>query len=407
VQATKSDTVRHWNYAGICIKKGRTPMINLLGRTKHAPLAAALLLAAMPGRPQTKVSLRQLEANGFSSGCVVATSGVLSTQACGSAGDAGGYSVLSFSSTPVFPVTKNTGQSWLLTLAGDVTTSTVDTSALTNSGRPIVTLRLCQDQSGAHAFAWPASVLNHGTVDPHPGSCSTQTFVFDGTNFQALGNLLVTGAGADGITLPGSTSGATTIQASPTAGGTLTLPPRTATVATTAGSLASGHCAQYDASGNLTDAGAGCAGGGGAGPFLTTNLSANLSLSGAGGYQNLTWSGTVEDTSAGSMWSSAHGDRMIAPAAGHYQADCAAYDINNTNYELAAQHYSSSGVLDTAMGAGTASAASLPPATFTHVSWTFPMLAGDWLVCAVYLNTGQNPNFNRYYTFGQMKRLGN
>jgi hypothetical protein len=53
-----------------------------------------LFLTAIPGLAQTKVSLRRLEANGFPNGCVVATSGALATQACGSgsgAGDAVGF----------------------------------------------------------------------------------------------------------------------------------------------------------------------------------------------------------------------------------------------------------------------------------------------------------------------------
>ncbi len=253
-------------------------------RIPGGKLPLALFIFTLTGLSQTKISLRQLDANGFSNGCVVATSSRLSTQACGSGtatGDGAGYTVVSFSSTPIFPVTKNTGQSFLLTLTADVASSTTDTTGITNSGRPMVTFRLCQDGSGSHVFAWPTSVLNHGTVDPTPNSCSTQTFVFDGTNFQPLGNLLVTGVSGDGVTLPGSTTGTTKLQASPAASGTLTLPARTATLATTLGTSTTGHCAQYDSSGNLVDSGTGCGSGiGGSSvtpnpPFLLTVGSAN------------------------------------------------------------------------------------------------------------------------------------
>lgn len=48
----------------------------------------------------------------------------------------------------------------------------------------------------------------------------------------------------------------------PTSTRTLTIPDRTATLATTSGTLTSGNCAKFDASGNIVDHGSACGGGG-------------------------------------------------------------------------------------------------------------------------------------------------
>ncbi len=154
--------------------------------------------------------------------------------ACGSGGsgtgDAAGYTTVSFSATPTFSVTKNTGQTFLITLTGNVTSSTMDTSGITGSGRPIVTFRIVQDATGSRTFVWPTNVQNAGTVDGTASAASTQTFVWDGTNFQALGVLVVTGPAGSAITLSGSSSGSTTVQPSAAASGTLTLPAATDTL---------------------------------------------------------------------------------------------------------------------------------------------------------------------------------
>jgi hypothetical protein len=73
------------------------------------------------------------------------------------------------------------------------------------------------------------------------------------------------GATQGSLLFAGSTSGATTITGQAVASGTLTLPARTANVATTVGALTNGHCVSIDASGNLVDAGGTCTTGGGGG----------------------------------------------------------------------------------------------------------------------------------------------
>lgn len=147
-------------------------------------------------------------------------SGIVTT----GSGDPTGYTTVTFSATPTFTVTKNTGQAFLITVSANVTGSTIDISGITNSGRTIIAIRVCQDGSGSHTFVWPATAVNHGTVDASASACSTQSFWFDGTNFQALGPLFVTGPAGGAITLPGSTSGNTVLQPNAVASGTVILP---------------------------------------------------------------------------------------------------------------------------------------------------------------------------------------
>jgi len=82
-------------------------------------------------------------------------------------------------------------------------------------------------------------------------------FNFNGTSAITLG---VAGASVGSVGFRNATSGTVTLQPVTGALGTVTLslPARTATVATTTGTLTSGRCAEFDASGNLVQASAGC-----------------------------------------------------------------------------------------------------------------------------------------------------
>lgn len=148
--------------------------------------------------------------------------------ALGNAGTGGsaGYTTVGFSATPTFTATSNTASSFLITLTGNVTSSTLAGAA---TGQ-IITMNVCQDGTGAHTFVPPATVLNMGTIDGTANACSHQTFVFDGSNAQALGNMLVTGVAGGAISLPGSASGATVIQPQAAASGTITVPSATDTL---------------------------------------------------------------------------------------------------------------------------------------------------------------------------------
>ncbi len=234
-------------------------------------------------------------------------------------GDPAGYTTVTYSATPVFAVTKNTGQAFLITLTGNVTSSTITTSGVTSSGRTITTFRICQDGPGSHSFVWPTNVQNHGTIDATSSACSTQNFWFDGTDFQALGPLFVTGA-TPSLIIPGSSSGATTLQATAAASGVLTLPARTSTLATTSGSVTAGNCGQWDSFGNIVDSGAAC-GGGSSTPnaVVVTNTT---DLSNPGGFANtyFTWNtnATVSGTGAALHSTSVNPSHFTADATGVY-----------------------------------------------------------------------------------------
>ena len=177
-----------------------------------------------------------------------------------------GYSAVAFSSTPAFTAPGNHDTTFLLLLTGNVNASSLSGA----SAGDFLTFRICQDVAGGHAFVWPPNIQGAGPVNPTANACTNQTFVFDGSSAQAVSNATITGVPGSAITMPGSTSGTTTLQPSAVAGGTLTLPARTATVATTSGVSTANNCAEFDANGNIIDAGAACGGAGSAGAMFST-----------------------------------------------------------------------------------------------------------------------------------------
>jgi len=131
---------------------------------------------------------------------------------------------VSFSATPAFDA--GAANAFTLTLTGNVTSS-----SLTNakSGQ-LFAFRICQDSAGSHSFVWPGNFRGAGPVSTAPSACSQQIFMYDGANANALGAVLVTGVAGGVITLPGATSGSTSIQPAAAASGALTLPAATDTL---------------------------------------------------------------------------------------------------------------------------------------------------------------------------------
>lgn len=193
----------------------------------------------------------------------------------GGSGNPAAYTTVTFSSTPTFTAASNTATSFLITLTGDVTSSTLFGA----STGQILTFNICQDGTGGHAFVAPTNVLNIGSVDTTHDSCSHQTFVFDGTNAQAQGAMFVTGVAGGAITLPGVTSGSLTIQPAAIAGtgSTVTLPGGTTDFSATGGtsqvvkqtSTGAAFTVARLACADLSDSTAGCSGspGGSTGDF--------------------------------------------------------------------------------------------------------------------------------------------
>jgi hypothetical protein len=177
----------------------------------------------------------------------------------GTTSSANGFTVVAFSSTPTFMATAFHATTFLLVLTGNVNSSNVSGA----SAGDLLMFRICQDEVGGRVFTWPANVLGAGTINVTANVCTNQSFVFDGSNALPISGAMMTGVSGGIITMPGSTSGTTTLQAAAAAGGTLTFPARTATLATTVGPTTVNHCAQFDANGNLIDSGAACGGGAG------------------------------------------------------------------------------------------------------------------------------------------------
>lgn len=146
-----------------------------------------------------------------------------------------GYTQLTYSATPAFVASSSTGNSFLLTLTGNVISSTLNAAT---TGQ-IISFTICQDGSGAHAFAWPSNILNAATISSTPSACTNQVFIYDGTNAVAMAPAYVTGVAGGSIVLPGSTSGTATIQPPAIAGSAvLTLPGSSGTLARTTDNVA-------------------------------------------------------------------------------------------------------------------------------------------------------------------------
>lgn len=142
------------------------------------------------------------------------------------AGNAGQSVTTTFSATPTFTASSNTATTFLITLTGNVTSSTL---AGASSGQ-VITFRVCQDATGSRTFVPPTNVLGMGTISATLSTCSNQDFRYDGTNANAIGTMYVTGGTGGAITMPGSSSGSTVLQPSAAASGTLTLPAATDTL---------------------------------------------------------------------------------------------------------------------------------------------------------------------------------
>lgn len=195
--------------------------------------------------------------------------------ACGSGGGGSNstYVTTTFSATPTFTANAGTETTFLLTLTGNVSSSTF---AALSTGQRVTTI-ICQDGTGSRSFVGPTNLQNFPGISPTAHYCTEASGIYDGTNvvdgvatvfkddYTNIGNVL---------SLNGSTSGTTTITPAAVASGALTLPARTATIATTTGATTTNHCAKFDSSGNVVDNGSACAAGGGSTivPLIATQV---------------------------------------------------------------------------------------------------------------------------------------
>ena len=107
-----------------------------------------------------------------------------------SIGQAGQYASVTFSATPTFTASSNTNNSWAITLTGNVTSSTLASSA---AGQHLA-FKICQDSTGSRTFAWPTGFSAATTVFPTASTCTEQAFFWDGSNAQPLGPAQVSGS---------------------------------------------------------------------------------------------------------------------------------------------------------------------------------------------------------------------
>jgi hypothetical protein len=177
---------------------------------------ALIIVLAGVVTAQTKLNLSQTNANlhqDSATGQVSAMKGFNAPMA-----------VVPFSVTPTFDA--SAANVFILTLTGNVASSTL----IRGLSGQVVTFRICQDSAGGRLFSWPSNFRGGGPVSAAPSACSQQSFVHDGVNADALGPVLVSNAPGGMITLPGVTSGTTSIQPAAVASGALTLPAATDTL---------------------------------------------------------------------------------------------------------------------------------------------------------------------------------
>jgi hypothetical protein len=103
---------------------------------------------------------------------------------------AGQYTAVSFSATPTFTASSDTVNSWSITLTGNVTSSTLASSA---AGQYLA-FKICQDSTGSWTFAWPTGFSAATTIFPTASTCTQQAFFWDGSNAQPLGPAQVSGS---------------------------------------------------------------------------------------------------------------------------------------------------------------------------------------------------------------------
>ena len=94
---------------------------------------------------------------------------------------------VTFSTTPTFDA--SAGNTQKITLTGNVTSSTLSNARAGEELKFVV----CQDSTGNRTFAWPANVKGGMTIGSTASKCSSQSFIFDGTNAYA------TSAGVTGM----------------------------------------------------------------------------------------------------------------------------------------------------------------------------------------------------------------
>jgi hypothetical protein len=110
-----------------------------------------------------------------------------------------GQNTVTFSATPVFNA--DLANAFKLTLTGNVTSSTLTHA---DPGQ-MVQFEICQDATGGRTFVAPTNVQGFITISSTANACTTQEFVYDGSNAQPLTAAAIVSA-ISGVTFPASPS---------------------------------------------------------------------------------------------------------------------------------------------------------------------------------------------------------
>jgi hypothetical protein len=90
-------------------------------------------------------------------------------------------SPVAFSATPSFDF--GAGNLQTITLTANVSASTIVNPAPAQS----IVFKICQDATGGRTFQWPTNTAGAMTIGATASKCSVQSFIYDGTQWLALG----------------------------------------------------------------------------------------------------------------------------------------------------------------------------------------------------------------------------
>lgn len=96
----------------------------------------------------------------------------------GGSGTPAAYTTVTPSATPTFTVTSNTVELLKLTVAANVTSSTLSVGSV----KTRVILDICENATGGFTVVMPTNVLNMGAIDTNAHHCTTGDGSWDGTN---------------------------------------------------------------------------------------------------------------------------------------------------------------------------------------------------------------------------------
>lgn len=110
-------------------------------------------------------------------------------------GNPGNFIAVTWNPTVTFLAQANTTNAFTITLAGNVTGSTLSGSA---AGQYLA-FKICQDATGSRTFAWPTGFASATPVFPSPLTCTSESFFWDGSNAQPLAAAEITGSSLSAI----------------------------------------------------------------------------------------------------------------------------------------------------------------------------------------------------------------